>query len=119
VRLAGAVIVTTPQDVALADAIKAVAMFRKVDVPVLGMVENMSFFSCPHCGGRSEIFGHGGGRRTAERLQVPFLGEIPLETRIREGGDAGTPVAETSGSVAEAFAALAQRVLAGVARSGS
>jgi ATP-binding protein involved in chromosome partitioning len=116
VRLSGAVIVTTPQDVALADAVKAVSMFRKVDVPVLGIVENMSFFSCPHCGGRSEIFSHGGGRETAERLGVPFLGEIPLEPGIREGGDSGTPVAAAAGPTARAFAALAARVLAGVAQ---
>ncbi len=118
VRLAGAVIVTTPQDVALADAIKAVAMFRKVDVPVLGIVENMSFFVCPHCAGRSEIFGHGGGRQTASRLGVPFLGEIPLETGIREGGDTGAPVAATAGPVADSFSGLADRVLAAVARPG-
>jgi ATP-binding protein involved in chromosome partitioning len=112
VRLAGAVIVTTPQDVALADAVKGVAMFRKVDVPVLGIVENMSYFPCPHCGTRSEPFGHGGGRTAAERLGVPFLGEIPLDPAIREGGDAGTPVAcEASGPRAEAFASLARSVL--------
>ena len=93
VRLAGAVIVTTPQDVALADAIKGVAMFRKVDVPVLGLVENMSYFVCPHCSERSEIFGHGGGRREAERLGVPFLGEVPLDAAIRDSGDRGKPVA--------------------------
>jgi len=93
VRLSGAVIVTTPQDVALADAIKGVAMFRKVGVPVLGIVENMSYFRCPHCTERSEIFGHGGGRREAERLGVPFLGEVPLDTSIRAGGDIGQPVA--------------------------
>jgi ATP-binding protein involved in chromosome partitioning len=116
VRLAGAVIVTTPQDVALADAVKAVAMFRKVDVPILGIVENMSYFACPHCGGRSEIFGHGGGRATAERLRVPFLGEIPLDPRIREG-DVGAPAAaETEGPRADAFAALAERVPAAVAQ---
>ncbi|HKQ62642.1 MAG TPA: Mrp/NBP35 family ATP-binding protein, partial [Candidatus Polarisedimenticolaceae bacterium] len=93
VRLAGAVIVTTPQDVALADAIKGVAMFRKVGVPVLGLIENMSYFLCPHCGERTEIFSHGGGRRQAERLDVPFLGEIPLDPAICRGSDAGLPVA--------------------------
>jgi len=93
IRLAGSVIVTTPQDVALADAIKGVAMFRKVGVPVLGMVENMSFFVCPHCDERTQIFGHGGGKREAERLQVPFLGEIPLDPAIRASGDAGLPIA--------------------------
>ena len=112
VRLAGAVIVTTPQDVALADAIKGVAMFRKVDVPVLGIVENMSYFACPHCGERSDVFGHGGGRREAERLQAPFLGEIPLDAAIREGGDRGRPVvADAPGSpLAKAFLDVAERV---------
>jgi ATP-binding protein involved in chromosome partitioning len=112
VRLSGAVIVTTPQDVALADAIKGVAMFRKVDVPVLGIVENMSFFLCPHCGERAEVFGHGGGRREATRLDVPFLGEIPLDAAIRLGGDLGRPIvaAEPSSPLAEAFLAVAERV---------
>ncbi len=109
VRLAGAVIVTTPQDVALADAIKGVAMFRKVDVPILGIVENMSYFVCPHCQGRTDIFGHGGGRAEATRLGVPFLGEVPLEAAIRESGDAGVPVAAAATPVAgsAAFADLA------------
>ena len=112
VRLSGAVIVTTPQDVALADAIKGVAMFRKVDVPVLGLVENMSFFACPHCGERSEVFGHGGGRREAERLHAPFLGEIPLDTAIREGGDRGRPLVADSPTspLAKAFLEVAERV---------
>ena len=92
IQLTGAVIVTTPQDVALADAIKGVAMFRKVEVPVLGIVENMSFFNCPHCSSRTDVFGHGGGRREAKRLDVPFLGEIPLDPGIRSSGDDGTPV---------------------------
>jgi ATP-binding protein involved in chromosome partitioning len=114
VRLSGAVIVTTPQDVALADAIKGVAMFRKVGVPVLGIVENMSYFHCPHCGNRTEVFGHGGGRREASRLEVPFLGEIPLEAAIREGGDAGRPVvaADQASVLSAAFLALADKVLA-------
>jgi len=112
VRLAGAVIVTTPQDVALADAIKGVAMFRKVGVPILGIVENMSYFACPHCGGRTDVFGHGGGRSEAERLGVPFLGEVPLEAAIRVSGDEGRPVAldEPAGASGLAFAALAQLV---------
>jgi len=113
VRLSGAVIVTTPQDVALADAIKGVAMFRKVGVPVLGIVENMSFFSCPHCGNRTDVFGHGGGRREALRLQAPFLGEIPLDAAIREGGDAGRPllVADRSSAISAAFLAVADQIL--------
>ena len=89
-------------------------MFRKVEVPILGIVENMSFFQCPHCGGRSEIFGHGGGRREAARLEAPFLGEIPLDASIREGGDAGKPVVATATSEAlsAAFLSLADKVLA-------
>jgi ATP-binding protein involved in chromosome partitioning len=88
----GAVIVCTPQDVAWSDAVRAVAMFNRVNVPILGLVENMSYFICPHCGERSEIFSHGGGPRQAERLKVPFLGEVPLETGIRIGGDEGYPI---------------------------
>jgi ATP-binding protein involved in chromosome partitioning len=119
VRLSGAVIVTTPQDVALADASKGIAMFRKVGVPVLGIVENMSVFLCPHCGHRTDVFGHGGGRREATRLEAPFLGEIPLDAAIREGGDLGRPVvAASQGSpLAAAFLAVADAVL--VALRGS
>jgi ATP-binding protein involved in chromosome partitioning len=94
IRLAGAVIITTPQDVALADARKGVAMFNKVNVPVLGIVENMSYFECPHCSERTEIFGHDGGRNEAKRLGVPFLGQVPLDTAIRTGGDIGRPVVD-------------------------
>jgi ATP-binding protein involved in chromosome partitioning len=92
VPLAGAVIVSTPQDLALIDARKGLAMFRKVEVPVFGIVENMSYFLCPHCGERSEIFGHGGARREAEKLGVDFLGEVPLDIAIRETSDGGTPI---------------------------
>jgi ATP-binding protein involved in chromosome partitioning len=92
VPLAGAVIVSTPQDIALLDARKGLNMFTKVDVPVLGIVENMSYFLCPHCGGRSEIFSHGGARQEAERLGVEFLGEVPLDIKIRETSDGGTPI---------------------------
>ena len=113
-KLAGAVVVSTPQDVALMDARRGVRMFEKTSVPVLGLVENMSFFCCPECGHRAELFGHGGARREAERLGVEFLGEIPLLLAIRESGDAGTPVAASApGSPAGlAFAALAERVWA-------
>ncbi len=113
VRLSGAVIVTTPQDVALADAIKGVAMFRKVGVPVLGIVENMSSFQCPQCGHRTDVFGHGGGRREAARLDAPFLGEIPLDASIREGGDAGRPVvmADPASTISAAFLSVADKVL--------
>jgi len=113
VRLSGAVIVTTPQDVALADAIKGVSMFRKVGVPVLGIVENMSFFHCPHCGSRTDVFGHGGGRREAARLDAPFLGEIPLDAAVREGGDTGRPVVvvDPRSALAAAFLDVADKVL--------
>jgi ATP-binding protein involved in chromosome partitioning len=92
VPLKGVVIVSTPQDLALIDARRGIAMFDKVNVPTLGIIENMSYFQCPECGTRSDIFGHGGARREAERLKVPFLGEIPLHMTIRTSSDAGTPV---------------------------
>lgn len=104
VKVAGAVIVTTPQDLALADAIKAKTMFDKVDIPILGIVENMSWFSCPHCNERSEIFNHGGGAKAAEKLDIPFLGSVPLVTAIREGGDAGLPVVVSAPESPEAKA---------------
>jgi ATP-binding protein involved in chromosome partitioning len=92
VPLTGAVIVSTPQDIALLDARKGLNMFRKVDVPVFGIIENMSYFSCPHCGGRSEIFSHGGARKEADRLGVDFLGEVPLHIDIRTTADGGKPI---------------------------
>jgi ATP-binding protein involved in chromosome partitioning len=112
VPLAGAVIVSTPQDLALIDARRGVAMFRKVEIPVLGIVENMSYFVCPHCGGRSDVFGHGGARHEAERIGVPFLGEIPLELKIRETSDAGLPVVATepAGPHAAIYRAIADTV---------
>jgi ATP-binding protein involved in chromosome partitioning len=112
VPLTGALIVTTPQDVALIDARKGLAMFRKVDVPVLGIVENMASFVCPHCGRETAIFRSGGGERTARELGVPFLGSIPLDPAIAEGGDAGNPivVAQPDGPHAAAFERLAEAV---------
>jgi ATP-binding protein involved in chromosome partitioning len=95
VPLKGAVIISTPQDLSLIDARRGLAMFKKVNVPVLGIVENMSYFQCPHCGTKSDIFGHGGARHEAERLKVPFLGEIPLHMSIRATSDSGTPVVES------------------------
>ena len=95
VPLRGAVIVSTPQDLALIDARRGIAMFQRVNVPVLGIVENMSYFLCPECGTRSDIFGHGGARHEAERLGVPFLGEVPLNMTIRETSDSGLPVVAT------------------------
>jgi len=112
VALSGAVIVSTPQDIALVDARKGLSMFRKVAVPVLGIVENMSYFLCPKCGERSEIFGHGGAREEADRLGVPFLGEIPLHVDIRTTSDSGHPivVARPDSPHAEAYRNIAGRV---------
>jgi len=112
IQLSGAVIVTTPQDVSLIDARKGLAMFQKVNVPVLGIVENMSYFICPGCGRREEIFKHGGGERTARQLGVPFLGEIPLDPRITAGGDAGRPIVagEPKSAVTEAYMRIAESV---------
>ncbi len=109
VPLQGAVIVSTPQDLALIDARKGLKMFKNVDVPIFGIIENMSTFICPHCGEPSAIFGHGGARRDAENLGVPFLGEIPLHMAIRENSDAGTPVvvAEADGPHAAAYRKIA------------
>jgi ATP-binding protein involved in chromosome partitioning len=117
VPLAGAVIVSTPQDLALIDARKGLNMFRKVDVPVLGLVENMSTFICPHCGERSDIFAHGGAKREAERLGVPFLGEVPLIMAIRETSDAGRPVvvSDPASPAAQAYRQMAAKVWAELA----
>jgi ATP-binding protein involved in chromosome partitioning len=113
VPLTGAVIVTTPQDVALIDARKGLAMFRKVNVPVLGIVENMSYYICKHCGERTEIFGHGGGRKTAEMLGVPFLGEVPIDPKVVVGGDTGEPIVvmDPESSAAQAFRDIAARIV--------
>jgi ATP-binding protein involved in chromosome partitioning len=116
VPLTGAVMVTTPQDVALADVRKGVSAFEKLEVPILGVIENMSYFICPHCGERTEIFSHGGGRTAAEKWGVPFLGEIPLNPDIRSGGDAGTPITISKPDSVEAkvFHELAKQVAAKV-----
>ncbi|MGB7689724.1 MAG: Mrp/NBP35 family ATP-binding protein [Pseudolabrys sp.] len=113
VPLKGAVIVSTPQDLALIDARRGVAMFKRVNVPVLGVVENMSYFLCPHCGTRSDIFSHGGARHEAARLGVPFLGEVPLHMAIREKSDAGLPVVATEpdGEHARIYRDIATKVL--------
>lgn len=112
VPLKGAVIVSTPQDLSLIDARRGLAMFKKVNVPVLGIVENMSYFQCPHCGTKSDIFGHGGARHEAEKLAVPFLGEIPLHMAIRASSDAGSPVvdSEPDGPHAAIYRAIAGQV---------
>ncbi|HEX5717675.1 MAG TPA: Mrp/NBP35 family ATP-binding protein [Thermoanaerobaculia bacterium] len=118
VPLAGAVIVTTPQDVALIDARKGLAMFKKVNVPVIGIIENMSSFVCPHCGEATDIFKKGGGERTAGVLDTAYLGAIPLDPKIVLGGDAGVPivVAEPDGPHADAFRVVAEAVVEEVAR---
>jgi len=112
VPLKGAIIISTPQDLSLIDARRGLAMFKKVNVPVLGIVENMSYFQCPHCGTRSDIFGHGGARHEAERLGVPFLGEIPLHMSIRTTSDSGTPVVESEpdGPHAQIYRAIGAKV---------
>jgi ATP-binding protein involved in chromosome partitioning len=119
VPLAGAVIVSTPQDLALIDARKGLNMFRKVEVPVLGIVENMSYFIAPDTGARYDIFGHGGARKEAERIGVPFLGEVPLTIEIRENSDAGTPVvvSDPEGAVAGVYRDIAAKVWAQVSET--
>ena len=104
--LTGAVVVTTPSDVSLEDARKAVLMFQQVRVPILGMVENMSYLLCPHCQERIDVFSHGGGRKTAETMNVPFLGELALDPAVRVGGDSGSPI--TLGDKGEPFVAIAR-----------
>jgi ATP-binding protein involved in chromosome partitioning len=111
--LAGAIIVSTPQDLALLDARRGIAMFDKVSIPVLGIIENMSYFICPHCQGRSDIFAHGGARHEAEKRGVAFLGEVPLDIEIRETSDAGRPIvaAKPDGPHARVFRAIARAVI--------
>lgn len=112
--IAGAVIVTTPNAVSVEDATKAVAMFERLNVPVFGLVENMSYFICPHCGDRTDIFGHGGAQDMADELGIDFLGEIPLHPEVRAASDIGVPIVEAApeSPVAQAFAQIAQRVAA-------
>jgi len=112
--IAGTIIVTTPQSVSLEDALKAVTMFEKLQVPVFGVIENMSYFLCPHCGERTDVFGHGGARAAAEELGLDFLGELPLDVRVREGSDSGVPIVESDpdSPVAQAFMEIARRVAA-------
>jgi len=116
VPLMGAVVVSTPQDVALQDARKAILMFRQVRVDILGIVENMSYFQCPKCNERTHIFSHGGGATTAANYGVPFLGEVPLDVSLREGGDEGKPIvaADPKAPAAQAFAQIAEKVAAQV-----
>jgi ATP-binding protein involved in chromosome partitioning len=116
VSLAGAVVVSTPQDIALIDARKGLNMFKKVDVPVLGFVENMSYYVCPNCGDRAEIFGHGGAKEAAGKLGIDFLGEIPLDVKIRETSDAGQPIviSDPESPLAEAYMEVAKGVIEGL-----
>ena len=112
VPLTGAITVTTPQEVALHDVRKGMMMFKKVNVPILGIIENMSFYVCGHCGERSDIFSTGGGQRAAEKFEVPFLGSIPIDPAIRQGGDAGTPIviADPSSAQSKVFREMATRL---------
>jgi len=116
VPLSGAVIVTTPQEVALHDSRKGLVMFQKVNVPILGIIENMSYYVCGKCGERTEIFSYGGGERAAEKLGLPFLGRIPIDPAIRAGGDSGMPivVADPNSPQAKAFTAIASAMVAGL-----
>jgi ATP-binding protein involved in chromosome partitioning len=111
IPIAGAVMVTTPQEVSIVDVVKGIAMFDKVEIPILGIVENMSFYTCPACGHHDEIFSHGGGKRLAQEVGCPFFGEIPIDTRIRFGGDTGVPVilAAPDSENANRFMTLAER----------
>jgi len=113
-QVKGAIIVTTPQDVATGDALRGAKMFMRVGVPVFGVVENMSWFECPHCGKPTAIFGSGGGQRLADELELPLLAQVPLHPRVQEGGDAGTPIvaADPASGAAKALMALAERVIA-------
>lgn len=112
--IAGAVIVTTPQSVSLEDASKAVTMFEKLNVPVFGIIENMSYFLCPHCGQRTEIFGHGGAREAAKKLRLDFLGEVPLDTQVRTSSDEGVPIVvrDPDSPVTQVFMLIAERIAA-------
>jgi ATP-binding protein involved in chromosome partitioning len=119
VPVVGSVVVTTPQQVSLADSRRAVRMYQKLNVPTLGIVENMSYYSCPNCHHEADIFGHGGGEGLARAMELPFLGRLPVYQPIREGGDSGVPVviADPSSTAARAFLAVAERTAAQVAIS--
>jgi ATP-binding protein involved in chromosome partitioning len=116
VPVAGAIVVTTPQQVSLADSRRAVAMYKKLNIPPIGIIENMSHFACPDCGHEADIFGHGGGEKLAAELNVPFLGRVPIYQPIREGGDSGVPlmISEPESPAARAFMSAAERLAAQV-----
>ncbi len=111
-KLDGAIIVSTPQDIAMLDARKALDMFRRLNTPVIGLIENMSTYVCPNCGHEAHLFGHGGVAAEAERLGLPFLGALPLDLEVRLAGDAGAPVATGEGAAAQGYAAIAARLIA-------
>ena len=119
VPLTGAITVTTPQEVALQDVRKGMMMFKKVNVPLLGIIENMSYFVCGHCGERTEIFSTGGGERAAKKFEIPFFGRIPIDPSIREGGDKGTPIVsiDPSSPQAQAFLQIAQTLVSNIQQS--
>lgn len=119
-EVAGAIIVSTPQDIALIDALKAIDMFQKTNTPILGVIENMSTFCCPNCNHETPIFGHGGARREANRLNLPFLGEIPLDLAVRTGSDSGRPILvdQPAGAIADRFRAIAAAVMAATSAPG-
>jgi ATP-binding protein involved in chromosome partitioning len=116
----GAIIVTTPQEVAVGDALRGAKMFQRVGVPVLGIVENMSWFECPHCGKPTALFGTGGGERLAKELDLPLLGQIPLAPRVMEGGDNGAPVvlADARSAASQALAKVADAVASAMVKQG-
>jgi ATP-binding protein involved in chromosome partitioning len=119
IPIAGAVMVTTPQEVSIVDVVKGIAMFEKVEIPILGIVENMSYYKCPACGHHDEIFSHGGGKRLAQEIGTEFFGEIPIDTRIRFGGDAGVPVivASPDSENAQRFMELATKAALSIAKN--
>ncbi|MCA8868765.1 MAG: Mrp/NBP35 family ATP-binding protein [Rhodobacteraceae bacterium] len=111
-NVTGAIVVSTPQDIALLDARKALNMFTKLNTPVIGMIENMSTYICPNCGHEDQIFGHGGAKADAEKMKLPFLGEIPLDISVRLAGDEGVPLAAGDGPIADAYASIARKLVA-------
>jgi ATP-binding protein involved in chromosome partitioning len=119
IPIAGAVMVTTPQEVSIVDVVKGIAMFEKVEIPILGIVENMSYYKCPACGHHDEIFSHGGGKRLAQEVGTEFFGEIPIDTRIRFGGDAGVPivVASPDSENAQRFVDIATKTAIAIAKN--
>jgi ATP-binding protein involved in chromosome partitioning len=119
IPITGSVMVTTPQEVSIVDVVKGIAMFEKVEIPILGIIENMSYYTCPACGHKDEIFSHGGGKRLAQEVGTQFFGEIPIDTRIRFGGDAGVPVivASPDSENANRFMDIATKAAVAIAKA--